>query len=301
MSAHSSESMQVMWLGPDSIRPFCGQPRTDFDPARLAELAASIQEHGQQVPIIVRELAEPDGEVRYEIIDGERRWHACQIAHVAKIRAIIGGAANTDQQFVQSVVANFGREDHTPHETLIAVSRVCGMPEYRGLSVSERDRRVGNLFARSESWVASQRKIFDLPVEVRDLIQGPKGERLNSQLAILISGIDNADAQIIVARKIVDQKMSPAKARATIHNATRKHGRSSNTRERSAGDEATIIFRRLSRVKEDAELALEMPMSELRRYYGSRPLDRETVIGRINDALSALEQIRDAISLVRAK
>jgi ParB family chromosome partitioning protein len=70
----------------DRITPNPGQPRMNFDEAALAELAASVREHGVLQPILVR----PTGELqRYQLVAGERRWRAAKIAELDVIPALI--------------------------------------------------------------------------------------------------------------------------------------------------------------------------------------------------------------------
>jgi len=79
------ENKDIQWIDVSCIQPNENQPRKNIDKEKLAELAGSIKEHGVVQPIIVRTVAEN----RFEIVAGERRWRACQLAEMAKIPVIV--------------------------------------------------------------------------------------------------------------------------------------------------------------------------------------------------------------------
>jgi ParB family chromosome partitioning protein len=101
------------------IRPFKNQPRTYFDKEELENLAASIKAFGQIVPVSVKKVSDsPDFD--YELCDGQRRWHACEIAGKTMMKAILESPTDEKEQFLISVLSNFGRAEHTVIEIAYA-------------------------------------------------------------------------------------------------------------------------------------------------------------------------------------
>ncbi len=109
------EELPIEW-----IRPGKYQPRKAMDQAALEELSASIKAQGVMQPIVVREI---DGENQYEIIAGERRWRATQLAGLPKIPAVI---KDVDDEAVvaMSLIENIQREDLNPMEESLALHRL---------------------------------------------------------------------------------------------------------------------------------------------------------------------------------
>ncbi|NUP53266.1 MAG: ParB/RepB/Spo0J family partition protein [Catenulispora sp.] len=99
------------------------QPRTEFDEDALAELAASIREVGLLQPIVVRTLPEPDGEHRYELIMGERRWRATQEAGLEAIPAIIRDTRD-DRMLLDALLENLQRAQLNPLEEAAAYDQL---------------------------------------------------------------------------------------------------------------------------------------------------------------------------------
>src|SRR5215467_5848418 len=102
---------ELQQLRVDRIRPGKYQPRQAMDPERLQELAASIKAQGLIQPIIVRAIR--DG--RYEIIAGERRWRAAQLAGMTEIPALVREVAD-QAVMAMALIENIQREELTPLE-----------------------------------------------------------------------------------------------------------------------------------------------------------------------------------------
>ena len=125
------------------IRPSDGQPRKSFDAESIAMLAESIAESGVVQPLVVRPLS--DG--RYELIAGERRWRAAQVAGLATVPAVLR-SEDEMKRLQMALVENMAREDLNPIEE----ARACAaLVEELDLSKEEVARRVG----RSRSAISS--------------------------------------------------------------------------------------------------------------------------------------------------
>ncbi len=143
-----------------AIRPNPQQPRTHFDPQGLAELEQSIRELGVLVPIIVRPLA-GDGEARFELIAGERRWRAAAAARLATIPAIVR-SADDRSSLELAVVENLQREDLGPLEEAMGFAHL--LEEY-GFTQERLAERIG----KSRSAIANGLRLLSLsdPIKAR--------------------------------------------------------------------------------------------------------------------------------------
>jgi ParB family transcriptional regulator, chromosome partitioning protein len=153
-----ADAAELRDLPLDLIRPNPSQPRTQFDPASISSLAASIADAGIVQPLIVRPLA--DG--RYELIAGERRWRAAREAQVQSVPAIVRDEAEADR-LQTALIENVAREDLNP----VDEARACAaLVEDLGLSKEELARRLG----RSRSAISNLIRLLDLPDEVLELL-----------------------------------------------------------------------------------------------------------------------------------
>ena len=140
------------------IDPKNGQPRKNFDPDALSELAASIAAHGVLQPILVR----ASGNGRYQIIAGERRWRAAKIADLSEIPAVILDSDDLAAAEI-ALVENVQREDLNPIEEAAAFRALAG--EF-GMTQEDLSRRVG----KSRSYIANATRLLELPDEVKALV-----------------------------------------------------------------------------------------------------------------------------------
>ncbi len=136
------------------IRRAPAQPRKSFDQDALAELAESIKMSGLIQPLVVRER---DG--NYEIIAGERRWRACQLAGLEEIPVVVRELSDADA-FAMALVENIQREDLNPLEEAMAYQRLLADYGFTQKTVSE---AVG----KSRSAVANSVRLLNLPAGVQ--------------------------------------------------------------------------------------------------------------------------------------
>src|SRR4051794_4028044 len=143
----------------DLVVPNPRQPRRRFDEATLAGLAESLRQRGVLQPILVRPL--PAG--NYELVAGERRWRAAQIAGLETIPALV--RTRDDAQALEvALIENMAREDLNPVEE----ARACAaLVEELGLTREEVGRRIG----RSRVAVSNLLRLLDLPDEVLALLE----------------------------------------------------------------------------------------------------------------------------------
>lgn len=192
----------VLELELDHIIPNKYQPRHDFPETALQELSESIKLNGLLQPIVVRRK----GDGLYELIAGERRWRAAQRAGLQKIAAYVRNCTD-DEAIVLALVENIQRNDLNPVDTARAYQRM--MNEF-ALTQDDIAHRVG----RERSSVANQVRLLNLPEEVQQLVASGV---LSTGHAKVLLGLVNADAQVRLAREIVNKQVSVRDAEKMLH------------------------------------------------------------------------------------
>lgn len=169
------------------------QPRRRFDPDELQTLADSITSQGLLQPVLVR----PRGAGRYELVAGERRWRAAQLAGRETVPAIVRERSDAET-LEAALVENMARADLTPIEE----ARACAaLVEELGLSREDVARRVG----RSRSAVSNLIRLLDLPDEVIALLEDRRLTEGHGRALLLAP--DQADRRRL-ARQAVEQEWS---------------------------------------------------------------------------------------------
>jgi ParB family transcriptional regulator, chromosome partitioning protein len=175
------------------------QPRVDMRPESLGELADSIKSRGLVQPILVRPLPRPDPgqSQRYEIIAGERRWRAAQMAGLAEIPAVIRDVPDEDA-VAMALIENIQREDLNPLEEARALLRLI---EEFGLTHQSAAEAVG----RSRAAVSNLLRLMDLTDEVKALLES---RRIEMGHARALLGLTTRRQQIEVAALVVKKSLS---------------------------------------------------------------------------------------------
>jgi len=150
---------ELQQLRLDRIQPGKFQPRQAMNPERLAELAASIKAQGVIQPIVVR----PVGGTRFEIIAGERRWRAAQLAGLAEIPALVREVP--DQAVVaMALIENIQREELTPLEEAKALHRLIAEFKYT-------HQQTADALGRSRASISNLLRLLDLPPAIKELLE----------------------------------------------------------------------------------------------------------------------------------
>jgi ParB family chromosome partitioning protein len=192
----------------ESVERNPGQPRKQFDEARLAELTASIQEHGVVEPILVRR----DGG-RYRILAGERRWRAAQRAGLREIPAVVREATEREA-FEIALVENLQRADLNAIEEAEAFDVLVSE---HGLTQEDVARRVG----KERSTVANALRLLKLPEDVRDLV---RDGALDMGHARALLGIEDPAVIRKAAQRAVRDGLSVRATEALVRQLTRREG-----------------------------------------------------------------------------
>jgi ParB family chromosome partitioning protein len=175
------------------IQPNPYQPRTDFDPLALSELAQSIQENGLVQPITVRRF---DG--GYQLISGERRVRACQEAGVTHVPAYIRAVDSVEEMIELALIENIQRETLNPIEIANSYRRL--IDEYRHTQ-DDIARKVG----KNRATVANFVRLLRLPDQIQASIQ--KGEFSFGHARALL-GLPDSRTQIRVWKRALREGLS---------------------------------------------------------------------------------------------
>ena len=172
------------------------QPRKIFDEENLQDLTNSIKERGIIQPIIVRKSN--DGNSKYEIIAGERRWLAAQKAGLNEVPVVITEADDL-KALEFAIVENVQRHDLNPIEEAESYQRLIDDFAYD-------QEKVSKFIGKSRSHIANFLRLLSLPKEVLNLI---KSKELTVGHSKILVGLENA---IFVAKKIIEKKLSVRQA-----------------------------------------------------------------------------------------
>lgn len=183
---------QFLEIDIDLIDPNEYQPRTNFKLDKLEELAQSIRENGIVQPVLVRRQG-----FRYQLISGERRWRAAQIAGLSKIPVVVHEVP--DEKVLElSLIENIQREDLNPIEEAHAFQRLI---DGLGLTQEEVARRVG----RDRTSVTNYVRLLKLPKDIQTLVED---EKLSMGHARAILGLNSEESQRQLAREVVTKGLS---------------------------------------------------------------------------------------------
>ncbi len=190
--APASNDGVLRQLAIDLIQPGRYQPRRDMQADALEELANSIRSQGVMQPIVVRSV----GKQQYEIIAGERRWRAAQLAELETIPVIIKDVPD-EAAIVMALIENIQREDLNPIEEAAALQRLQSEFELT-------HQEIADAVGKSRTTVTNFLRLMQLQPGVRTLLE--RGD-LEMGHARALLGVDG-DMQSELAIKVVDQGLS---------------------------------------------------------------------------------------------
>jgi ParB family chromosome partitioning protein len=182
------------------IRPSALQPRKDFAPEALRELADSIREQGIVQPLIVRERGG-----YFELIAGERRWRAAQLLNLAEV-PVITREADDRAVLELALIENLQRENLNPLEEALGYAQLGD--QFR-LTQEEIALKVG----KSRAAVANATRLLKLPPEVQSLL---RDNRISVGHAKVVLGLPDAAQQTLAAERIVKDGLNVRQAEGLV-------------------------------------------------------------------------------------
>lgn len=176
------------------------QPRRDMSPEALQELSESIKAQGVMQPIVVRPL----GGERYEIIAGERRWRAAQMAGLETIPAVVREVPD-EAAIAMALIENIQREDLNPMEEALALARLKDEFELT-------HQQVADAVGKSRVMVTNLLRLISLEPDVKKLLEHGDLEMGHARALLALSGND----QIEAARTVVARGLSVRQTEALV-------------------------------------------------------------------------------------
>lgn len=220
------------------VMPNPFQPRMDFDQEALEELAESIKMQGIIQPITVRKLSNKE----YQLISGERRLKASQIAGFDQIPAYIR-EANDQQMIEMALIENIQRENLNAIEIAQSYQRLITECDLK-------QEELGDRVGKKRATVANYLRLLKLPPDIQAAI---KTEKISMGHARALINIENVDLQLTIFKKIVKDDLSVRK----VENLVRKIG------SLKTGSDKTEHFN-------NAPAELKKLQTELRSFFGTK-------------------------------
>lgn len=197
----------IYWLEVDKVMPNPYQPRREFDPIALAELAESIRQYGVLQPLVVSRVEEhkEDGsmDVKYQLIAGERRLRASTIAGLSQVPCVIRVGDDNRNKFELAIIENVVRADLNAVERAMAYQRLAD--EFK-LNWAEIGRKV----SKSREYVSNTVRILMLPQDILDALS--KGKITEGHTRPLLMLIDKPEEMMTLFKEMMIRKMSVREA-----------------------------------------------------------------------------------------
>ena len=187
------DGVTTVTLPLEEIVPNREQPRKQFDDEALADLSASIAQHGVLQPLLVRPM--PDGS--YQLVAGERRWRASRMAGLTEVPVVVRDM-NEQEAAELALIENLQREDLNPMEEAIGYRTLM---ESYGMTQEQTAQAVN----KSRPAVANALRLLQLPAEVTDLVAAGS---LSAGHARTVLAFEGTEAQIDAANAAVQKGLS---------------------------------------------------------------------------------------------
>jgi ParB family chromosome partitioning protein len=198
--ALQADKSELQYLPLDLIQRGKYQPRRDMDPAALEELAQSIKAQGVMQPIVVRPI---DGG-RFEIIAGERRWRASQLAGLDKLPAMVREVAD-EAAIAMALIENIQREDLNPIEEAVALQRL--QQEFQLTQ-----QQVAEAVGKSRVTITNLLRLIALPEEIKTLLSHGDLEMGHARALLGLP----AERQVEGARHVVARGLTVRQTEALV-------------------------------------------------------------------------------------
>ena len=206
----------------EKIVPNPNQPRRDFQPEALQELAASIRTRGIIQPLIVRDL----GDGRYEIVAGERRWRAAQLAQLHELPVIVRDF--TDAEVIEvAIIENIQRADLNAIEEALAFRQLMDR-------FGHTQEKLAEALSKSRSHIANLLRLLHLPDDVQGLVR--EGKLTSGHARALITAPNASE----LARQVISRNLSVRETEALMRSPGKSGaGKASGPRPKSDKDADT--------------------------------------------------------------
>ncbi|MDY0248697.1 MAG: ParB/RepB/Spo0J family partition protein [Pseudomonas sp.] len=198
--AVQADASELQHLSLESVQRGKYQPRGDMDQTRLEELAQSIKAQGVMQPIVVRLIAKNT----YEIIAGERRWRASQLAGLKSIPALVRDVTD-EAAIAMALIENIQREDLSPIEEAVALQRL-----QKEFELTQQE--LANAVGKSRATIANLLRLIGLPEEIKTLLAHGDLEMGHARALLGLP----ADQQVEAARHVVAKGFTVRQTEALV-------------------------------------------------------------------------------------
>ncbi|MBP8868210.1 MAG: ParB/RepB/Spo0J family partition protein [Propionivibrio sp.] len=192
--AQGKEQQRSLPVG--TLQPGKYQPRTQMDSASLEELAASIRAQGLMQPILVRPLGERTGEDRFEIVAGERRWRAAQMAGLVEVPTLIREIPD-ESALAMALIENIQRENLNPLEEAQGLQRLID-------EFSMTHQQAADAIGRSRPAASNLLRLLQLVAPVQELLMRGEIDMGHARALLPLSGV----LQVQLAQRVVQKGLS---------------------------------------------------------------------------------------------
>ena len=225
------EGVAVTQISVDDLAPGQYQPRTRMHKSTLEELAQSIKEQGVLQPLVVRRLASG----RFEIVVGERRWRAAQLAGIKSVPTIVRDL-NNDETAKIALIENLQRED------LNALDQAKGLMRLqREFNLSQEE--LGLAVGKSRSAVTNLLRLLNLASEVQALLEESKIEMGHARSLLALSN----EQQLVCAKRVISESLSVRECEAMVAGIS-SNKKKPNTKTKTPDPNTVALERELSEI-----------------------------------------------------
>jgi len=207
--AQNKEQQRSLPVG--SLQPGKYQPRTQMDRASLEELAASIRAQGLMQPILVRPVGDATGKApgdeRFEIIAGERRWRAAQIAGLSEVPTLIRDIPD-ESALAMALIENIQRENLNPLEEALGLQRLID-------EFSMTHQQAADAVGRSRPAASNLLRLLQLAAPVQELLMHGEIDMGHARALLPLSGV----LQVQLAQRVVQKGLSVRETERLVQHA----------------------------------------------------------------------------------
>lgn len=220
----NKQGEELLEIDLDLIEPNSEQPRTRFTETNLEELAQSIRSNGVVQPIVVRRRG-----LKYQLVAGERRWRASQIAGLQKIPAMVKEVA--DEKLLElALIENIQRQELNAIEEAKAYKKLI---ETVGLTQEMLAERVG----KNRTVITTFLRLLKLPDDVQKLVEEEKISAGHGRALLMV---DDADKQRSVARSIMEMSLSVRETEKAVKRLAKNESQTIETKEIAPKNDANV-------------------------------------------------------------
>ena len=223
---NTDQGEQILHVEPNQIQPSRYQPRKNIDEDSLRELAESIKHQGVLQPIVLR--IQNDTDSRYELIAGERRWRAAQLAGLKKIPAILKKVDENTAAAI-ALVENIQRDDLSAIEEAMAIKQLL-------LKFDMTHEQVATAIGRSRPAVSNLLRLLELAPEVRDWLAEGRLEMAHARTLLTLNKTEQTDT----ARLIIGRDMSVREVEEYVRKLLDKKKKKKTSKKKKTHDDTDI-------------------------------------------------------------